>query len=96
MGDNVLEWKLVDVAELGYLTTDRPFPRGELVLKTGSMIKGYYKHAKVRRTSRHCVMPESCGISCGHWAACMRSRASGASDVNYIRAVMLAAVAWRA
>ena len=45
----MLEWKLVDVPELGYLTTDRPFPRGELVLKTDSMIKGYYKHAKVRR-----------------------------------------------
>lgn len=47
MNENVVEWKLVDVPELGYLTTDRPFPRGELLLKTRSQIKGYYKHAKV-------------------------------------------------
>lgn len=103
MGDNVLEWKLVDVPELGYLTTDRPFPRGELVLKTGSMIKGYYKHAKVRRISCYCLAPKSCGTSCGHWAACMRSRAAcmrsralRASDVSLARAVMSAAVTWRA
>ena len=48
MGNNVTEWKLVDVPELGYLTTDRPFPRGELLIKTHSLIKGYYKHPKVR------------------------------------------------
>ena len=46
--DNVLEWKLVDVPELGYFTTDKPFPRGELVLKTRGLIKGYFKHPKVR------------------------------------------------
>ena len=48
MSENVLEFKLADVPELGYLTTDRPFPRGELLLKTHSQIKGYYKHAEVR------------------------------------------------
>ena len=48
MSENVLEFKLVDVPELGYLTTDKPFPRGELLLKTHSQIKGYYKHAEVR------------------------------------------------
>ena len=46
--DNVTEWKLVDVPELGYFTTDKPFPRGELVLKTRGLISGYYKHPKVR------------------------------------------------
>jgi len=46
---NVLEWKLADVPELGYYNSDRPFPRGELLLKTHSMIKGYYKHPKARR-----------------------------------------------
>jgi hypothetical protein len=46
---NVLDWRLADVPELGYFNTDRPFPRGELLLKTRSMIKGYYKHPKVRR-----------------------------------------------
>ena len=46
--DNVMEWKLVDVPELGYFTTDKPHPRGELVLKTRGLIKGYFKHPKVR------------------------------------------------
>ena len=48
LGENVTVWKLADVPELGYFTTDRPFPRGELLLKTKSLIKGYYKHPKVR------------------------------------------------
>ncbi|TDT30080.1 carboxylic acid reductase [Naumannella halotolerans] len=37
----VIEYKLADVPELGYHTTDRPHPRGELLLKTMSMIPGY-------------------------------------------------------
>ena len=54
--DNVLEWKLVDVPELGYFNTDKPFPRGELVLKTRGLIKGYFKHPKVRaHQPRSCV-----------------------------------------
>ena len=48
MSPNVNEWKLVDVPELGYFTTDKPFPRGELLLKTKSMISGYHKHQDVR------------------------------------------------
>ena len=47
MSPNVTEWKLVDVPELGYFTTDKPFPRGELLLKTKTMISGYYKHQDV-------------------------------------------------
>ena len=38
IGANVTEWKLVDVPELGYSTTDKPFPRGELHIKTKAMI----------------------------------------------------------
>jgi fatty acid CoA ligase FadD9 len=40
---SVLDYKLVDVPELGYYTSDKPFPRGELLVKTKTMIKGYYK-----------------------------------------------------
>jgi len=47
IGPNVTEWKLVDVPDLGYFTTDKPFPRGELLIKTKTMIDGYYKHQDV-------------------------------------------------
>ncbi|WP_062989422.1 carboxylic acid reductase [Nocardia anaemiae] len=43
----VLDYKLVDVPELGYFGTDRPHPRGELLLKTTTMIPGYYKRPEV-------------------------------------------------
>ncbi len=39
----VLDYKLRDVPELGYFTTDKPFPRGELIVKTKYGIKEYYK-----------------------------------------------------
>lgn len=39
----VLEYTLIDVPELGYHKTDKPYPRGELLLKTASIIPGYYK-----------------------------------------------------
>ncbi|QIS03993.1 AMP-binding protein [Nocardia brasiliensis] len=43
----VLDYKLVDVPELGYFLTDRPHPRGELLLKTESMIQGYFRRPEV-------------------------------------------------
>ncbi|AMT73247.1 carboxylic acid reductase [Mycobacteroides immunogenum] len=39
----VTDYKLVDVPELGYFTTDSPHPRGELRLKSDTMFPGYYK-----------------------------------------------------
>jgi len=39
----VLDYKLIDVPELGYYASDRPYPRGELLLKSRLSIKGYYK-----------------------------------------------------
>lgn len=43
----VIEYKLDDVPELGYFSTDTPHPRGELLLKTTSIIPGYYKRPDV-------------------------------------------------
>lgn len=39
----VIDYKIIDVPELGYFSTDKPYPRGELLLKTKSIIPGYYK-----------------------------------------------------
>jgi fatty acid CoA ligase FadD9 len=42
----VVDYNLVDVPDLGYFATDRPHPRGELLLKTENMFPGYYKRAE--------------------------------------------------
>ncbi|MFI2369945.1 carboxylic acid reductase [Streptomyces sp. NPDC018833] len=43
----VIDYKLVDVPELGYFQTDRPHPRGELRLKSDGMVRGYYRQPEV-------------------------------------------------
>jgi fatty acid CoA ligase FadD9 len=43
----VIDYKLVDVPELGYFRTDRPHPRGELLVKTENLFAGYYKRPEV-------------------------------------------------
>ncbi|HZC91412.1 MAG TPA: carboxylic acid reductase, partial [Mycobacterium sp.] len=43
----VIDYKLVDVPDLGYFATDRPYPRGELLLRTENMFPGYYKRPEV-------------------------------------------------
>ena len=39
----VIDYKLRDVPELGYYTTDKPYPRGELCVKTELSVPGYFK-----------------------------------------------------
>ncbi|HEY6870755.1 MAG TPA: carboxylic acid reductase [Novosphingobium sp.] len=37
----VIDYKLIDVPELGYFTTDTPHPRGELIVKSQRLFAGY-------------------------------------------------------
>src|SRR4029453_2126414 len=46
---NVLAMRLVSVPELCYLDSDRPYPRGELHVKTARAIASYYKNADASR-----------------------------------------------
>ncbi|KUI29291.1 carboxylic acid reductase [Mycobacterium sp. GA-2829] len=43
----VTDYKLVDVPELGYLSSDRPHPRGEVVVKSELLFAGYYHRPDV-------------------------------------------------
>ena len=43
----VIDYKLIDVPELNYFTTDHPHPRGELLVKTAMATPGYYKRSDV-------------------------------------------------
>jgi fatty acid CoA ligase FadD9 len=43
----VTDYKLVDVPELGYYSTDKPYPRGELLLKSQTLFSGYYRRPEL-------------------------------------------------
>ena len=43
----IIDYKLVDVPELGYFSTDRPYPRGELLVKSVTATPGYYKRPEL-------------------------------------------------
>lgn len=43
----VTAYKLLDLPELGYRTSDAPYPRGELYVKSPRLIAGYYKHPEL-------------------------------------------------
>ena len=43
----VSDYTLLDVPELGYFHTDRPYPRGELLVKSETLIPGYYRRPEV-------------------------------------------------
>jgi fatty acid CoA ligase FadD9 len=43
----VTDYKLRDVPELGYFNSDRPYPRGELCVKSDAGISGYFKEPEL-------------------------------------------------
>jgi fatty acid CoA ligase FadD9 len=43
----VIDYRLVDVPDLGYFHTDRPHPRGELLIKSDDLFSGYYQRPEV-------------------------------------------------
>ncbi len=43
----VIDYKLIDVPELGYFATDKPHPRGELLVNSATATPGYYKRPEV-------------------------------------------------
>ena len=45
----VIDYKLVDVPELGYFLTDTPYPRGELLVKTKTMMPGLLQASRRHR-----------------------------------------------
>ena len=46
----VIDYKLDDVPELGYFKTDKPHPRGELLIKSHSIMLGYFKRPDATKT----------------------------------------------
>ncbi len=38
-----VKWRLQDVPEMSYYSTDKPYPRGELQMKGVTVTSGYYK-----------------------------------------------------
>ena len=43
----VIDYKLADVPDLGYFSTDQPHPRGELLVKSDDLFPGYYNRPEV-------------------------------------------------
>eukprot|EP01117_Protostelium_nocturnum_P016832 TRINITY_DN6740_c0_g2_i1.p1 TRINITY_DN6740_c0_g2~~TRINITY_DN6740_c0_g2_i1.p1 ORF type:complete len:1204 (-),score=415.77 TRINITY_DN6740_c0_g2_i1:30-3641(-) len=46
-----VQYRIEDVPELNYFKTDRPYPRGEFVTKTKTMVEGYWNNKELNEQS---------------------------------------------
>ena len=77
--------------ELGYCTSDKPYPRGELLVRTHCSIPGYYKQPKVSLCLLH-------GASRWHARALHGRQASSPCDMRPVPVPgldMMAHADWR-
>jgi len=63
--------QLIDCPELGYLTTDKPYPRGEVVARTKRTTPGYYADEEAT-AERFVSIPMSASGGNGEGARCLK------------------------
>lgn len=65
--DPNVDVKLIDRPELGYTNSDQPYPRGEIAVRTNTMLTGYYKNPEAtKKVGSYLRGSYSCGFTVSH------------------------------